>query len=66
MNKPGARKTYGLTPRDWENVVNSNNMTSVSLGILIGLGLTLDEFGLIYRYGKSDKSFKALSRIESL
>jgi hypothetical protein len=41
-------------------------MTPVSLKTLIGLGLALDEFDFIYRYGKPDKSFKALSHIESL
>jgi hypothetical protein len=41
-------------------------MTSVFLGIFIGFGLALDEFGFIYRYGESDKSFKAFSHIESL
>jgi hypothetical protein len=65
MNKPDTRKTYGLTPKDWENAINSNNMTPIPLGILIGLGLALDEFGLIYRYEKSDKSFKAPSHIEN-
>src|SRR5450755_4618118 len=41
-------------------------MTPVPLKTLIGLGLTLDEFSLIYRYKKPDKSFKAPSHIESL
>jgi hypothetical protein len=65
-NKPDARKTYGLIPRNWENAVNSNNITPILLRTLIGLGLALDEFSLIYRYRESDKSFKALSHIENL
>jgi hypothetical protein len=36
MNKPGARKTYGLTPRDWESAINSNNITPVPQKILFG------------------------------